>query len=131
MRDKLTKYLKTYPISLILIGLIWYLSLFSPPQTELNQIRFIDKWAHIVMYGGLGLCLWYESLRNSNPQKGHMSTRTIKLLLFPILMGGIIELVQAYCTQNRSGDWMDFFANSCGAILATLIGYGIFGKIIR
>ena len=37
-------------------------------------------------------------------------------------MGGVIELVQAYCTTNRSGEWLDFLADSLGVGLGALIG---------
>ena len=44
-------------------------------------------------------------------------------LLAPILMSGVIELLQAYCTGGRrSGEWADFAANATGATLALLIG---------
>jgi hypothetical protein len=34
-------------------------------------------------------------------------------------------LLQEYCTTYRGGDWMDFAANTTGAVLASLIGYFI------
>ena len=37
-------------------------------------------------------------------------------------MSGVIELLQAYCTTNRSGEWLDFAANTTGVGLGTLIG---------
>ena len=44
-------YIRTYPLSIITIIVIWYLSFFTPPQTELNNVPFIDKIVHICMYG--------------------------------------------------------------------------------
>ena len=32
------KYLKNYPLSIILIGVILFLSFFNPPETKLNEI---------------------------------------------------------------------------------------------
>ena len=46
-------YIRTYPLSIITIIVICYLSFFTPPQTELNNVPFIDKIVHICMYGGL------------------------------------------------------------------------------
>jgi len=34
-----------------------------------------------------------------------------------------VELLQEYCTTYRGGDWLDFAANSVGAILASLVAY--------
>ena len=43
--------------------------------------------------------------------------------LAPIIMSGIIELLQAYCTgDRRSGEWLDFAANSIGATIGGAIG---------
>ena len=47
----------------------------------------------------------------------------IGVFLAPLLMGGLIELAQANCTGgNRSGDWLDFAANSIGVVAGNLIG---------
>ncbi len=35
----------------------------------------------------------------------------------------IPNLLQEYCTTYRGGDWLDFAANTTGAILASLIAY--------
>jgi hypothetical protein len=45
-------------------------------------------------------------------------------------LSGIIELLQAYATEHRGGDWLDFAANSLGVVLATLVGYYILRPII-
>lgn len=33
-----------------------------------------------------------------------------------------MELLQAYCTTTRSGEWLDFFADTIGVFLGTAIG---------
>ena len=43
-------------------------------------------------------------------------------VLYPIIMGGLIELAQAYLTTCRSGDVYDFFCNSLGVLLGCCIG---------
>ncbi len=43
-------------------------------------------------------------------------------VLYPIIMGGLIELAQAYLTTCRSGDIYDFFCNSLGVVLGCIIG---------
>ena len=37
-------------------------------------------------------------------------------------MGGILELMQAYLTTCRSGEWLDFVANTIGVCLGTVLG---------
>ncbi len=58
-------HLKKYPFSLLCILLIFLLS-FTPffPETPFDEVQFIDKWTHLVMYGGTTCVMWWEYLRN-------------------------------------------------------------------
>ena len=53
-------YLKRYPLSILVIAAILYLSFFKPPQTSISEIKNIDKVVHICMYGGLTVILWSD-----------------------------------------------------------------------
>lgn len=128
MTHELTKWIRRHPISVILILVIWYLSLFTPPKTELANVRFIDKWAHLLMYGSLAFVLWMEDWR---ARKAFPSMpRTLALYIGPVSMSGLIELAQAYCTTDRSGDWLDLAANAIGA-LAGIVLSGMLTRKMR
>ena len=83
-------------------------------------MAFIDKWTHLVMYGGTTSVMWWEYLRH------HRSLIFWKLFLFAfiglIAMSGVIELLQAYCTTNRSGEWLDFWSDAVGVLIGAAIG---------
>ena len=116
-----------YPLSAALIVVIWVMCL-TPwiPETPLNDVSLIDKWTHLVMYGTLTAVIWWEYLRQ-HPQP---ESRRLLLLAFlaPVAMGGMVELAQAYCTAgHRSGDWLDFLANSLGVVLGTFLGLILMG----
>lgn len=121
-------YLKKYPLTLLTIAVIFYLSFFKPPQTDMETIPGIDKLVHTCMYGGLCFLLWIEYLRI------HRNINRLRMLIggiiLPILLSGAIELMQTYCTEHRGGDWIDFAANSLGVILAAFVGYHILRPII-
>ena len=51
-------YFRKYPVSLIIVAIIFYLSFFTPPKTDVEEIPYIDKVVHICMYGGLCFILW-------------------------------------------------------------------------
>ena len=125
----MTQILKKYPLSLVCLALIWYLSVwFLPPDyIELPSINFMDKWTHFVMYGGTCSVIWIEYLRS------HQRMEWRKLFLFawllPVIMGGIIEIVQEQCTATRSGEWLDFAADAVGCTLAIAIGLLVKMKI--
>ena len=63
--------LKTYQLTLLTVAAICYLSFFTPPQTELNNISNIDKLVHTCMYGGLSIIIWWEYLRKHDTIHPH------------------------------------------------------------
>ena len=82
-----------YPLTLICLALIWFLCLMiDMPETPVDDVPFIDKWTHLVMYGGTTAVMWWEYLRC------HDRRIFWKLFLFaflgPILMSGLIEILQ-------------------------------------
>ncbi|MGL4519891.1 MAG: VanZ family protein [Phocaeicola sp.] len=94
----------------------------------MNEITHFDKFAHIGMYGGLSLVLWIEYLRSHT--RFQPIPASIRVALFPLLLSGSIELLQAYCTENRSGEWLDFAANSLGVSIAYLLGYTLLRPLL-
>jgi hypothetical protein len=91
------------------------------PETPLSHLTLFDKWMHITMYAVLCVVVWAEYLRRH--RELNKMRLFIGIFLAPLLMGGLIELAQATCTGgNRSGDWLDFAANSIGVVLGNLIG---------
>ena len=119
---KTSHFVKNYPHSSLCIVLIWILSL-TPffPETPFNKVAFIDKWTHFVMYGGTCSVIWWEYLRR------HRVLDYEKLFFYawlcPVLMSGLLELLQEYCTAgHRNGDWLDFAANTIGVTIGVLVG---------
>jgi len=123
------QFIRKYPLSLLIIAAILFLSLFNPPKTKLDPIEGIDKIVHVCMYGGLELVIWFEYLRH------HDNLNWIKILLFgiiaPIALGGIMEIAQMKLTQGRSGEWADLIADSIGVLIGAAIGYFAIQNIFR
>ena len=112
---------RKHPFSACCIAVIWILSLVPFfPETPLDDVEFIDKWVHIVMYGGTFTVLWIEYARKHNAPD--YKKLFVWAWLAPIVMSGILELLQEYCTEKRSGDWLDLLANAIGVALAVVIG---------
>lgn len=114
-------YFRRYPITFLLAFAIVLLSLLPIPDVRTTvEVPLMDKWAHMVMYGVLTLVIWLEYI------KAHRQVRGRRLLLLaflaPIAMGGMLELMQAYLTTCRSGEWLDFVANSIGAVVGAGCG---------
>lgn len=115
------QYFRKYPLSLLLIAAIWTVCIIPVPETPLGDVPMMDKWTHFVMFGALCCVIFYEYVRS------HKKADIRKVAVFgvatPFLMGGAIELAQAYLTGgNRSGDVIDWLADGIGVLIGTAIG---------
>ena len=118
MIERIDKILKRYPLSLIIVAVIIYLSFFKPPKTSLDEIDNFDKVAHLLMYGGFCSVLWFEYFFT------HLHIRAMRIfwgaIVGPIRFSGAIEIMQEMLTRHRGGDWYDFLFNSIGVGCAAL-----------
>lgn len=115
---------KEYPLSCILVASIWIVCMIPVPETPLDDISFIDKWTHFVMYGTLTLTIWWEyAARHKENKRFNWKRLLLGGIVCPIVMGCLVELAQAYLTTCRSGDWFDAACNTIGVFLGGFIGY--------
>ena len=125
---RMIRLIKSYPVSLLIIAAVVYLSFFTVPSTDLNDVPNIDKVVHICMYLGMSGMLWLEFLRAHHKDGTPIWHAWLGACVCPVLFSGLVELLQAYCTTNRSGDWPDFAANTVGVLLASAVGQFLFRK---
>ena len=123
----LHKYLRRYPLTLLLAIVIVLLSLLPIPDVKMPvQVPLADKWTHMVMYGTFALVIWWEYGRS---HKRRLWKSLLCWAVFaPIAFSGLMELLQAYATTYRSGEWLDLLANTIGVLIGSLIGFGLFCK---
>ena len=70
--------LRQYPLTILLALAIWVVCLIPVPETPLNEISFIDKWTHFVMYAVLTVVLLYEHRRASRSSSAKAEGSTAK-----------------------------------------------------
>ena len=100
------------------------------PETPLDNVAFMDKWTHFAMYGTTCAVILGETLRHHR-QRCSRAKLLVWAWLLPVLMSGLIEILQANCTGGRrSGEWLDFMANSVGVVLAALVAV-ILARVCR
>ena len=97
-------------ITLFILFVITFLSLL--PMDELPKVAGSDKLHHLLAYAGL---MFWVALRKPK--------YWLALLLFFVVWGGAIELIQPYV--NRYAEWLDFFVNSVGLLLGVLMGFWV------
>lgn len=113
---------------MLITAVIIYLSLFNPADVGLENVSIKDKWAHIIMYFGFELILWFDYW------KSHVKASVYKVILLgilaPIVFSGCMELAQEYLTDCRSGDWVDLAANAIGVAIGAAVGLTAERKIV-
>ena len=120
-------FIKNHALSLFLTAVIVFLSLFPFGPIELAaDVPLADKWTHMLMYAVLSLALAWEFHRTND--RGSWLQFCAVVFVVPTILGGLLELAQAYCTDYRSGEWLDFVADSIGALAGLLIGACMSGR---
>ena len=120
MKRRLVHFLRTFPLTLLCVALVWYLCLLKPPSLRVRHFADTDKVVHVLMYLGLCGTLWWEYLRSTF--RLSVAHRLVWFVLLPVLMSGVIELLQEYATLYRSGDWRDLAANALGVLMGAAWG---------
>lgn len=120
--EQIRKYKWTALISVIII----VLSTIPVPEVKpLESVPFFDKWVHFVMYAAMVGAMWldangYKPLFSLKMRRLGMEFYVVMVVISSAL-GGLMELVQAYLTTVRSGDYIDFLADVVGAVIGAVV----------
>lgn len=115
------KQIRNYKYSILVAIAIVVLSTIPVPEIKpLEEVPLIDKWVHFLMYAVLSTAMWWD-LRSRHQKI--MTSYYLLMLILPTLLGGLMELAQAYLTTCRSGDWWDAIADAIGSVIGTVVCY--------
>jgi len=112
-------FLRKFWISILLCTAIFALCFMNTDPLPVAPLPDFDKLVHILMFMGLSGAIFFD---NTCYLRQSIRKRRIFFgsFLLPVLIGGLIEIVQAL-TSYRTGDWGDFFSNAIGALIGSLI----------
>jgi VanZ family protein len=116
-------YVRKYLFSITIIPVVVYLSLMDSPSTDILRFPGWDKVVHFCMYGGVAGIIWLEYLFNHRRNKPRLKQGILVAVVSPLLLSGLLEIGQSTLTEHRSGDWLDFAANTGGIVTAALIAW--------
>jgi len=115
--------IRNYKYSILVALAIIILSTIPVPEVKpLEEVPLIDKWVHFLMYAALSASMWLDRKLLHLPIS---ASYFILMLLLPSLLGGLLELVQAYLITCRSGEWLDAVADAIGTVIGTVVCYFI------
>ena len=105
--------------SLAVVCAIAYVCLLREPRVTLPLITGMDKWAHGMMYLVLAWVMMWD-----NKKVGLKTSYSwVIVVLFSVIFGGFIEILQEQFFYPRTGDWMDWLADCTGTWVGTGIWY--------
>ncbi|MFC0878383.1 VanZ family protein [Saccharicrinis sp. FJH2] len=112
------QFFKTYWRSLLWFSVITFASLVNKIPLEAPETGKIgiDKLVHFMFYFSLSFVIFIDGYR-FRPEKA----RWYVILLFPIIWGGLIELMQSALTSGRSAEWGDFVADALGSLIVWFV----------
>ncbi|MDP2387182.1 MAG: VanZ family protein [Bacteroidota bacterium] len=107
------------------LAFLWTLVIFalcsmpgkSIPHISWLELLSFDKFVHASIFFVLEVLY----LRGFNLQSNYGSLKKhakVIVTFFCVLYGGALEIMQSVLFSERSGDWLDFIANSTGCIAA-------------
>lgn len=104
-----------------LFAILWTILIFvlcsTPgqyiPTTNWLELLSFDKFVHASIFFVLTY-LWLTYFFKSD--KCSLSS-VIIIVFLCVSYGGLLEIMQSKVFSNRSGDWLDFIANSFGCLM--------------
>jgi len=119
---KIKKFLRTYWKSILIISGILYLS-FAPPSEFKGIPTFEneDKLVHIIMYGGLTCVLIFDFRQYAKNNSLSSLAFILICLLTPVILGGVVEILQPLYFAPRTAEWFDWFSDITGVLLGWLV----------
>lgn len=116
-------FLNNYWKSFLFTLLLFYLSFARPASfAEINVVNLTDKAAHYLVYVAFGLVLIFDYLKVKGTDFSRKSFY-LTCIIAPIVLGGLIEIVQETFFKPRSAEWLDWLCDIVGILTAWLIFY--------
>jgi len=108
--------------------IIWIIIIFilssvpgnNIPKIAPFKIPHLDKIVHFIMYFTLQFLVLVEYYKNYT-QKYSLANAVFVSVMFSVLYGVTMEILQFLFFINRTGSFYDILANSTGAIIGSLI----------
>lgn len=121
MTTSLLKIIKSFWKSLLIISTISYLSFASPTTfKKIPTFENEDKLIHLLMYLGLSIVLIFD-FRRAGINNRNLLAFVLICLIFPVVFGGSVELIQENFFPPRTASWIDWMADIVGVFLGWLI----------
>ena len=114
---KFISFIRSYRKSIIFTACILFLS-FAPPS-DFNGVPTFpneDKLVHIFLYTCLTILLIF-GFKNYKGSTDNKLSFVLYCLLFPVILGGLVEILQPMYFAPRTAEWLDWFSDITGVLI--------------
>jgi hypothetical protein len=120
MRNRAKEFVLGYWRTAVVAVLILVFTLRQvPPELShkfvLFQIPHFDKAVHFFMFMLMAMATAHDFVFRKKENVLNVNALLLYAVALPTVYGGVIELIQQYCTVSRTGDWLDLAADFLGA----------------
>lgn len=81
----------------------------------LFKIPHFDKAVHFFIFMLMAMATAHDFVFRKKENVLNVNALLLYAVALPTVYGGVIELIQQYCTVSRTGDWLDLAADFLGA----------------
>ncbi len=123
--EKITK--NSYPGILCGIAILILTGFPGSVFPRVKPIVGLDKVAHFLMYACFAFaCIWGYRKQFVTNGIAYKKRALLLTLAISIAYGGLTELMQEFFVPLRTGDWLDFLADSIGTLIGIFVFYLFF-----
>ena len=120
MRNRAKEFVLGYWRTAVVAVLILVLTMRPEPAKLahdffLFKIPHFDKAVHFFMFMLMAMATAHDFVFRKKENVLNVNALLLYAVALPTVYGGVIELIQQYCTVSRTGDWLDLAADFLGA----------------
>lgn len=114
---------------IIYIATVLFLCFWKFPSSGVDLGQYflgirLDRYAHFSMFFPFSFLIWFAYIKNwKNNNPTILVLKLVLVFIVGLILAGFTELGQKYIFEGRSGEVLDFVADSLGIALGCLIIY--------
>lgn len=133
--ERASRTLHTIPVwlpSVLTVAVILVMTLLPVPREveKLPLFPHADKVVHFLMFGFLSTIIWWDLSRYKYELKAPLRYLWPSVII-SVALGGAVELLQGAMHNGRGCEVADFLADAAGALLLSLILWGVVNACLR
>ncbi|VBB47226.1 conserved membrane hypothetical protein [uncultured Paludibacter sp.] len=120
--NNLATFAQQYWRSIFISLIIFFLSVYNFSSIQgIPKFKYSDKIVHLCLYFILTFTLFYEYKRSL--QLKSKIYHLLILILFPVIYGGLIEIIQQSFFPPRTAEWLDWCADITGTLFGGIMAF--------